>query len=69
MDSHQARPMISIRRAATFLGVAEPTIRKWLRERRLPFHRCGRRIVLRREDLEAFLRANRVERAPDRGRS
>jgi excisionase family DNA binding protein len=60
--------MVSIRRAAVLLGVAEPTIRKWLRERRLPFHRCGRRIVLRREDLEAFLQANRVETANDRTR-
>jgi hypothetical protein len=28
---------------------------------RIPFYRCGKRIVLDRADLEAFLHANRVE--------
>ena len=52
---------LSVERAAPLLGVSPFTLRKWIRERRLPFHQLGRRIVLDRNDLEAFLRAGRVE--------
>jgi len=58
---------LSVERAAPILGVSPFTLRKWIRERRLPFHQVGRRIVLDRGDLEAFLRACRVEaRSPGR---
>lgn len=53
---------LSIRQGATLLGISPHTLRQWLRERRVPFYRCGRRVVLDRADLEAFLRAHRVER-------
>ena len=42
--------------AAPLLGVSRFTLRRWLRQRRLPYHRVGRRIVLDRRDLETFLR-------------
>ena len=32
------------------------TVRGWLRERRLPSFRLGRRRLVRREDLDHFLR-------------
>ena len=65
--SGEARQRLSIDQAAPVLGVSRFTLRKWLRERRVPYHRCGRRIVLDRDDLEAFFRANRVEaRSPGR---
>ncbi len=59
--SGEVSQRLSIDEAAPVLGVSRFTLRKWLRERRVPYHRCGRRIVLDRGDLEAFLRANRVE--------
>jgi excisionase family DNA binding protein len=52
---------LSIARAAPVLGVSAFTLRRWIRERRLPYHRVGRRIVLDRRDLEVFLRRCRVE--------
>jgi len=52
---------LSIARAAPVLGVSTFTLRRWIRERRLPYHRVGRRIVLDRRDLEVFLRRCRVE--------
>ena len=52
---------LSIAQAAPLLGVSPYTVRKWLRQRRLPFHQVGRRIVLDRGDLEAFMRSCRVE--------
>lgn len=58
---------LSVKGAAPILGVSAFTLRKWVRERRIPFHQVGRRIVLDRDDLEAFLRACRVEaRSPGR---
>lgn len=48
-------------RAAAFIGVSPHTLRAWTRERRIPFHRCGRRIVFVVADLERFLADNRVE--------
>ena len=59
--SGEARQRLSIDQAAPVIGVSRFTLRKWLRERRMPYHRVGRRIVLDRDDLETFLRANRVE--------
>ena len=52
---------ISIACAAPILGVSSFTVRRWIRERRLSYHRVGRRIVLDQRDLEAFLRRCRVE--------
>jgi excisionase family DNA binding protein len=55
---------LSIDGGAALLGVSRFTLRKWLRERRLPFHKVGRRIVLSRDDVERFLRSCRVESRP-----
>jgi excisionase family DNA binding protein len=52
-----------IKDSAYFLGVSPHTLRAWTRERRIPFHRCGRRIVFAVADLERFLADNRVRRA------
>jgi len=51
---------LSLLEAAPLLGVSVHTLRAWTRERRISFHRLGRRIVFDRDDLEAFLRANRI---------
>ena len=46
--------------AAPLLGISVHTLRHWARERRIPYFRCGRRVVFSRRDLDAFLRARRV---------
>ena len=43
---------LSVSEAAPILGLSVHTIRAWIRERRVPFYRVGRRIVLDRADLE-----------------
>ena len=40
---------------AGWLGLKVPTIRKWMRERRLPYVKLGRRTLLRRVDLDALI--------------
>jgi excisionase family DNA binding protein len=52
---------LSIAEAAERLGVSPFTLRSWLRQRRLPYHRLGRRIVLDPADVETFLQGCRVE--------
>jgi excisionase family DNA binding protein len=58
---HDPPQRVSVEDAAPLLGVSPYTLRKWVRQRRLPFHQVGRRIVLDRTDVERFLRACRVE--------
>ncbi len=54
-------PRCSVAEAAPVLGVSVYMVRALIRQRRLPYHRIGRRIVLDRADLERFLVAHRVE--------
>ena len=57
----ERRTRLSVKEAAPILGVSVFTVRAWIRQRRLPFHRLGRRIVFDHADLERFLAAHRVE--------
>jgi excisionase family DNA binding protein len=58
--SMQAR-RLSVEQAAPVLGVSVYMVRSLVRQRRLPYYRVGRRIVLDRDDLEQFLQAHRVQ--------
>ena len=58
MDTHKP---CDIGRGAKILGVKTTTLRAWLTQRRIPYYKLGRRIVLDERDLANFLEANRVE--------
>jgi excisionase family DNA binding protein len=51
---------LSLLEAAPILGVSPHTVRAWTRQRRLPYHKLGRRLVFDRADLERFLAEHRV---------
>jgi excisionase family DNA binding protein len=51
---------LTLASAASFLGISPHTLRSWTRERRIPFYRCGRRLVFVRKDLDVFLADCRV---------
>ncbi len=51
---------LNLQEAGKHLGVSPHTVRAWTRERRIPFFRCGRRIVFAKSDLEAFLARCRI---------
>jgi excisionase family DNA binding protein len=53
--------LLSVEEAATKLGISPLTMRAWLRQRRLPFVRLGRRVLLHPEDIENFVDTNRVK--------
>jgi excisionase family DNA binding protein len=61
MEARADSRKLDLSQAAPFLGVSPHTLRAWTRERRIPFHRCGRRIVFAVTDLDRFLADNRVE--------
>jgi excisionase family DNA binding protein len=47
---------IGIPEAATYLGVAEKTIRRFIRDDKLPAYRLGNRVIkIKIEDLETVL--------------
>jgi excisionase family DNA binding protein len=56
----QARNPISVNEAAERLGVTAHAVRKWIRLRRMPFLKLGRRVLLDPADVEKLLRAAHV---------
>ncbi len=55
------RRLVGLREGSLMTGVAVATLRKWLRLRRLPYHRVGGRVMLDEADVERFVNAGRVE--------
>lgn len=50
---------LSTRGAAELAGVADGTIRRWIREGRLTGHRAGRVVRIKRADVERLLAGDR----------
>lgn len=50
---------LSVKDAANVAAVTTATIRRWVREQRLPEFRAGREVRVRREDLDALLASGR----------
>ena len=50
---------LSTAQAAELAGVTPKTVRAWVEARALPASRRGRRLVIRRADLEAYLSGDR----------
>jgi excisionase family DNA binding protein len=53
--------LLTLKEGAEQLRLSIHTVRAWVFQKRIPFVRLGRRILLRREDLEEFVRRNLVE--------
>ncbi|RYZ86383.1 MAG: DNA-binding protein [Proteobacteria bacterium] len=47
--------LMEIEDVASYLGLAPQTIRNWLAKRKLPFLKLGKRHVIRRGSLEAWI--------------
>jgi excisionase family DNA binding protein len=55
------RKTCGIPEAANFLDVSRFTMYAWVHQHKLPYHKVGRLIKFKIEDLERFLKENRVE--------
>jgi excisionase family DNA binding protein len=53
--------LVDLREGARELRLSIHTLRAWTYQRRIPFVRLGRRILLRREDLENLVKKNLIE--------
>jgi excisionase family DNA binding protein len=58
--------MIGIKEAAVRLGVADSTIRRWLKDGALPYYRIGGRIRFEEQDIEDYKQGKRVEAVTDK---
>lgn len=52
--------MLHVNDAAARLGVSSFTVRAWLRQRRLEYVRCGRRVLVPVAAIEDFIALNTV---------
>ena len=51
--------LLSLRDVASQLSIAVPTLRRWLRERRLAHVRCGRAVRIEIAEVQRFIALNR----------
>lgn len=58
-------PYLSIKQAAELACLAPSTIRLLIRKRQLNALKIGRRVLIKRADLEEFLEANPIEALHD----
>ncbi len=52
--------LITVKQAASILGLQESTIRKWVLSRRMGVVRLGRSVRLRRDEVESLIKKNYV---------
>lgn len=62
-DREKAR-LLSQADAATYLGISYWTLRDLVFRRELPYVKIGRRVLVDRLDLDAYLDRSKVLRAP-----
>lgn len=53
--------LLDLKEGAKELRLSIHTLRSWVYQRRIPFVRLGRRVLLRRSDLENLINENVVE--------
>ena len=55
------RPYLTAHEAADLLRLSKSAVRSLIRTRKLKFYKLGRRVILKRADLERFMEANTRE--------
>ena len=53
--------LLSLKEGARELNISIHTLRAWIYQKRVPFVRLGRRVLLRKGDIEEFVNRNVVE--------
>lgn len=61
MTNEPATSYLTVTEAAAYLNTSDRFVRRLVAERRIAFHHVGRHVRLATTDLEAFIRAGRVE--------
>ena len=55
---------LTVKETAEYLNVKQPTIRKWIAERRLSHVKLGRAVRIPRLAIDRFIEENTVPRLP-----
>lgn len=53
--------LLNLKEGAKELKLSIHTLRAWIYQKQIPFVRLGRRVLLRRSDLEEFVNKNLIE--------
>ena len=61
MREQRENDRLNLLEAAPIVGVSPYTLRAWIRQRRIPFYRVGRRVMFSRQELEGFMDRHRVD--------
>jgi excisionase family DNA binding protein len=65
LEAFAAKGFLTIKEAAAYSRLGSSTIRLYIRKRQIQTHKVGRRLLIKRTDLEAFLESNPI-RIPDK---
>lgn len=60
------KSFLTVKQTAESSGLGASTIRLLIRKRQLKAQKVGRRVLIKRNDLESFLEANPIEIKPDK---
>jgi excisionase family DNA binding protein len=55
------RAYLTVAETAEYMNTTVRFVRRLIAERRIPFHKVGRYVRLRLQDVDAFIEAGRVE--------
>lgn len=55
------KAFLTVAEAAEYMNTTVRFVRRLIAERRIPFHKIGRYVRLKVQDVEAFVEAGRVE--------
>ena len=58
------KPYLTVKEAAEMARLAPSAIRLYIRKRELKAHKVGRRVIIKRLDLEGFLESRPIEALP-----
>lgn len=53
--------LLSVNQLADILGLRKITIYEWVRNNKIPFIKLGKRVLFYPNDIEEFIKTNRVE--------
>ena len=58
--------LLNLKEAAAMLKVSIHTVRSWTYQRKFPVVRLGRRVLVRRKDMEDFVEKNLIQAREER---
>jgi excisionase family DNA binding protein len=66
LEAFAGKGFLTVKEAAAYSGLGSSTIRLYMRKRQIKTHKVGRRVLIKRTDLEAFLESNPIQAMPDK---